>query len=171
MSININRNANDPFYRYKMPSPLVRLAGKGNGSYIFIDNIEDICKSLNTPLPILMTHISRVLGSNYNEKKNTITGHYTVDEIINTIYNYIDYFILCEKCNIPELTPSIEGEKKNKILNVCCSACGHDYTLTTQNKINLKTLEQIIKHYSVNEYKPSKGTMVTSNFDPFNPLF
>lgn len=168
MSININRESDDPFYRYKMPDVKVRQAGKGNGCYTFIDNIEDICRAINTPSNILLNYIARNLGSNLNEKKVTITGHYTYEQILNTIYDYIDYFVLCHKCSIPELTPEIEGSKKKKKLFYSCSACGTKYDVYSDTKSILKTIDSIIKYYSINEFVPSKGTMVNMEVDNFS---
>lgn len=168
MSININRESNDPFYRYKMPDVKVRQAGKGNGCYTFIDNIEDICKAINTPSIILLNYMARILGSSFNEKKMTITGHYTYEQILNVMYDYIDYFVLCHQCYIPELTPRIEGKKKKKQLFYSCSACGKEYDVYSDTKSLSKTIESIIKYYSINEYVPTKGTMVDSVFNQFS---
>lgn len=167
MSININRKSEDPFYRYKMPDIKIRQAGKGNGCYTFIDNIEDICKAINTPSIILFNYITRVLGSSFNDKKQTITGHHTNDQILNVIYDYIDFFVLCNKCTIPELTPKIIGNKKKKSLFFTCSACGKEYDVYSDNKVYSKTIDSIIKYYSIHEYVPTKGTMVNISSDPF----
>jgi translation initiation factor 5 len=170
MSININRKSDDIFYRYKMPDIKVRQAGKGNGCYTFIDNIEDICKSINTPSIILLNYIARVLGSNFNDKKQTITGHYTYNQMLNIMYDYIDYFVLCNRCTIPELTPKIVGDKKKKSLFYSCSACGKEYNLYSDTKIYSKTIDSIIKYYNIHKYIPTKGTMVNISSDPFQTL-
>ena len=65
MSINVNPNAEDAFYRYKMPRliakvrcatsfaymPLLQLQveGKGNGIKTVIPNMTEIAKALNRP--------------------------------------------------------------------------------------------------------------------------
>jgi translation initiation factor 5 len=170
MSININRDADDPFYRYKMPDLKIRQTGRGNGCFTIIDNIEEICKAINTPNTILLNYIARGLGSNFNEKKNTLTGHYTYDKILHILYDYITFFVLCHNCLIPELTPKIFGNKKNKKLQYSCSACGSEYELYSDTKIYSKTIENIIKYYSIHEYVPTKGTMVNTTTDVFQPF-
>lgn len=154
--MNVNRNIQDPFYRYKMPKINSRQAGQGNGCYTFLDNISDVSNSINTPNQILFSYITNSLGTSYNEKKQTITGHYTDEEITNCIYDYIDSFVLCKKCTIPEIIINIEGTKKKKKINCKCSACGVEYKLDSNKKTDSKVIEQIIKYYSTNEFISNK---------------
>ena len=49
-----------------------------------------------------------------NEKDNSLPGHHNVDEITDIIYQYIDKFVICPKCSIPELLPFVEGRRKEK---------------------------------------------------------
>ena len=170
MSININRETDDPFYRYKMPDIKIRQAGKGNGCYTFIDNIEDISKAINTPSVILFNYIARALGSSFNDKKQTITGHYTYDQILNVIYDYINYFVLCHRCTIPELTPKIIGNKKRNLFFILVQLVVKNMMYIPDNKIYSKTIDSIIKYYSIHEYVPTKGTMVNVSSDPFQPF-
>ena len=86
--INVN-NSNDLFYRYKMEKVNIINKGFGNGLFTIINNLENIAKSINTPLEILYKYIATDLGSNYNEKKKSINGHYTQEKIQESIYKYI----------------------------------------------------------------------------------
>lgn len=171
--MNINRNNNDNNYRYKMPKLVSRLCGRGNGSFTILDNLTDISETLNTPFSILFNFIARSLGSSCNEDKKSITGHYQTDELIEQIYKFIEFFVLCQKCFIPELTVEIMGSKKKKHLNVVCSACGNSMTLTSNSKIFDKTIEHFIKYYEKNTFTIKKGNMVEqeiTNENLFNPF-
>ena len=64
--MNINPDTQDLNYRYKMPQIMVRQAGRGNGSYTFLDNINEVAISINTPPVVLLNFITRSLGSSYN---------------------------------------------------------------------------------------------------------
>jgi len=97
--ININ-NLDDPFYRYKMPA--IKLTSNNNKT--FIQNIEDIANHINTPLEILIKYVSYSLGTNYNNKDMSFTGLYNNNKLQDIIYNYINEFVICKTCNIPELT-------------------------------------------------------------------
>ena len=171
--MNINHNIEDTDYRYKMPELEVRLAGRGNGSYTILDNIDRVSESLCTPTIILLNFIARSIGSSSNENKKTITGHYNVEQLTKHIYNYIDYFVLCNKCTIPELIPTIIGKKKRKKLQMTCSACGKNTILESSAKLHNKTIEHMIKYYTKNKYTISKGNIVVkeeNDMDSFNPF-
>jgi len=161
MSININ-NTDDEDYRYKMPKISIKLGGAGNGIFTTINNMNEIAESLNTPPDIIYKYISYTLGSAFNEKKNTFTGHHTNIQYI--IYDYINFFVLCPTCNIPELTYALQKiNSKNYNLISKCSACGNNHTLKSTNKINEKTMETIIKFMvKDNTWSVKSGNMINS---------
>ena len=47
--ININRQTNDMFYRYKMPKLLAKVEGTGNGIKTVLVNLSAIAKALIRP--------------------------------------------------------------------------------------------------------------------------
>lgn len=49
MALNINRNVDDMFYRYKMPRLLAKVEGKGNGIKTVVVNMPEVAKALNRP--------------------------------------------------------------------------------------------------------------------------
>ena len=154
--MNIN-DSDDFFYRYKMPILDINQYGKGNGKFTNLVNINDVCNAINTPLKILMVYLTQSLGTNY--KETSLNGHYNKDDLINLIIKFNKEFILCQKCNIPELTPSIEGKKKNIKLIYSCSACGEIYEKKTSGKINDKTIDAIINYYKVNQFIKTNGNV------------
>jgi translation initiation factor 5 len=144
--ININ-NSNDPNYRYKMPCVNIITGGAGNGKFTLIKNINEIAESINTPPDIINKFISYTLGSAFNEKKNTITGHH--NNIQDIIFQYINTFVMCKTCNIPELTYSLNKISSKKINLECrCSACGITNSIVSNNKIIDKCVDTIIKYLS-----------------------
>ena len=142
----MNINKSDDFnYRYKMPSINIKLGGSGNGIYTILNNIEDIAPCINTPSEILYKYISYVCGSAFNEKKKCITGHHT--NIQDIIFEYIDEFVICKICGIPELTYELEKvNSKNYNVQCKCTACGNINNISGNNKINTKCLENIQKY-------------------------
>lgn len=149
--------SDDLFYRYKMPVLNIDQYGRGNGKFTNLTNIEDICNSINTPLKILMVYLTQSLGTNY--KDTSLNGHYNKNELIDLIIRFNKEFILCEKCNIPELTPNIEGKKRNIKLIYSCSACGEMYEKISNGKINGKTMDAIINYYKVNDFVKTNGNL------------
>ena len=121
-TLNINGDENDPYYRYKMPRLFSLKAGKGNGCFTILENLPDVTKAFNHPASIVFKYMGSSLGSNTTESKWSITGHYTDEELIALLYQYINSFVICPHCGIPELMPSVEGKKKNKKLVLSCSS-------------------------------------------------
>jgi len=68
MSLNVNRNVADAFYRYKMPKLLAKVEGKGNGIKTVIVNMVEIAKALGRPPTCTKLFI-------YSNLVNTQFGH------------------------------------------------------------------------------------------------
>lgn len=156
--INVN-NSDDPNYRYKMPCVNIEMGGAGNGKFTIIKNINDIAECINTPPEIINKFISYVLGSAFNDKKNTITGQH--NNIQDIVYQYINAFVICKTCNIPELTYSLNKISSKKINLECrCSACGTIHSIISHNKIIDKCIDTIIKYLTKEgTWTISKGKM------------
>lgn len=56
MSINICRDNNDPFYRYKMPPIQAKIEGRGNGIKTVVMNTMDVARALNRPAPYIIKY-------------------------------------------------------------------------------------------------------------------
>jgi translation initiation factor 2 beta subunit (eIF-2beta)/eIF-5 len=160
MSININ-NSDDENYRYKMPKISLTFGGSGNGVFTLLNNIDDISESINTPSEILCKFIAYTLGSSYNEKKKTITGqHANIQEII---FDYINNFVICQTCGIPEISYSLNKISAKKYnLESKCSACGNISYPKSNNKITEKCIDIINKYLNKpnTQWTTKKGLMV-----------
>jgi translation initiation factor 2 beta subunit (eIF-2beta)/eIF-5 len=168
MRININ-NSNDKFYRYKMDSvEITNFSSKK--PYTMINNIESICKELGHPSTILVKYIANLFSTSCNESKKSLNGIYNMNQIQDAIYSYINNFVLCIKCNIPEIIPFIQGTKKNKVLSLKCNACGHINNINSTDKNIIKGIDIILKYLQKNEWKVSKGIIVENKFDPFSNI-
>ena len=173
-TLNINGDNNDNFYRYKMPTLVSSKTGRGNGCFTLLVNLQEVTNSFNHPASIVLKYIGNVLGSNTTESKWSLTGHYDNDKLLQVLYMYINSFVICSNCGIPELLPSTEGNKKNIKLIMSCSACGHLFEMKESSKDKIKGIDMIIKYLDKKEWKIKKGTMVlqednsiTKNNSPF----
>ncbi len=61
MSINIRRDVDDMFYRYKMPKLQAKIEGKGNGIKTLVVNMVDVAKSLNRPPTCKISSICQII--------------------------------------------------------------------------------------------------------------
>ena len=159
--MNIN-NSTDISYRYKMEPIHVSLTGRGSNCHTILTNIINICNSINTSKDILINYIANALGCSYNDI--SLKGHYDKEVIQKHIFNFINFAVICNKCNIPELVPAVIKNNKNTYLKMTCSACGHTYELIGNNKINQKLVDFMIKYYSLNQFTPKKGSLVMQPF-------
>jgi len=165
--ININ-NSTDINYRYQMPKVSVKFSGNGNGKYTIINNMNDIANAINSPPEIIYKYISYSCGSAYNEKDNSINGHHK--NIQNIIFDYINNFVICSTCNIPELNYYLEKKSSKKYNLICkCSACGTIQTLKNNSKLNNKCIDTINKYLlKENEWITTNGSMVLQDNDLIN---
>jgi translation initiation factor 5 len=162
--LNINGKVDDS-YRYKMPALKSTINGKGNGIFTIVTNINDVSKYINQPPTLLLKFLSVYNGSMANEEKMSITGGYSSDELQKALQVYINRFVICPKCGVPETIPQLKKEsKKNVTLELKCSSCGTVSPVTCNNKNEMKASELIIKYLEKNNWSIStKGTMVTSD--------
>jgi translation initiation factor 5 len=110
---NINKN-NDVYYRYKMPIPCI----KNVKNTTIIENLKDIANSLKCPAEYIIIFLKTELGTNtvISSDKAIINGHHSKDIINLNLEKFINMFILCPKCSLPEC--DFNGKKLN------CRACG-----------------------------------------------
>jgi translation initiation factor 5 len=164
--LNVN-GKDDLSYRYKMEPINSNINGKGNGVYTTILNLKKVAKYLNQPSVLLLKYLSLHFGSICNEEKNTITGGYSTDELQKALQLYINRFVICPSCLVPETIPQINKvNKKSNILEVKCSSCGKTSEIKCNNKLESKTSDLILRFLEKNDWViSSKGMMVnqTSN--------
>ena len=159
--LNIN-NKIDPNYRYKMQSACISHTGSGKNSNTIINNLDKIADNLGHMGLIILKFISYRFGTNIDKKKKSIKGHYTQSNIQDEIFNYINFFVICSNCEIPELIPQlkIKSKKKTDVL-FKCSACGKFSTIQKSlETFNKKTIDSIKKCLEKDEWIIKKGIIV-----------
>ena len=97
-----------PNYRYKMPRLNTTQSGSGKNSYTYLTNLKVISDSFGHVNSILLKFIGFRLGTNVDSNKNSIKGHYSTEDLQREIYEYINKFVICPNCGIPELIPELE---------------------------------------------------------------
>ena len=63
MALNVNRNVQDSFYRYKMPRLVAKVEGKGNGIKTVIVNMVDVARALARPPTYVTKYFGCELGA------------------------------------------------------------------------------------------------------------
>jgi translation initiation factor 2 beta subunit (eIF-2beta)/eIF-5 len=122
----------DPYYRYQMSKMDVRK----ERTKVSITNIEKVTKDLKVPSSdVIITYIGKKMSAKPKVEKSgkstrVIFALNTDPSVIEqTIYHFIEAFVLCPVCKLPELTYSTNANTKKPNLTISCNACGHNSVL------------------------------------------
>lgn len=125
----------DPEYRYKMPTVFGKQEGRGNGSKTVIPNITDLGFSLHRDPGEVNKFFGCELGAQTTYNKETdravVNGHHTDKALQQLVHKYIEGFVLCPNCGLPET----EYKIKSGIINHKCAACGHKAMVDMTHKL------------------------------------
>jgi translation initiation factor 5 len=135
MAININRNVDDAFYRYKMPRLVAKVEGKGNGIKTVIANMVDIAKALNRPPTYPTKYFGCELGAQTQfDNKNDryiVNGDHDAAKLQDLLDGFIRRFVLCQECDNPETILAIKGQR----ISLTCKACGFVTNIDPRQKL------------------------------------
>jgi len=135
MALNVNRNVQDAFYRYKMPRIQAKVEGKGNGIKTVLVNMVDVARALARPPTYVTKYFGCELGAqtqyDIKNERYIVNGNHDAAKLQDMLDGFIKKFVLCEKCDNPETVMKV---KKNMI-GASCKACGHIYTMDMRHKL------------------------------------
>ncbi|CAF1048701.1 unnamed protein product [Adineta ricciae] len=130
--INVNRQTNDMFYRYKMPKLIAKVEGTGNGIKTVVVNATAIAKALNRPTTYVTKFFGCELGAqvqmNAKEDRYIVNGSHDCEKLQNLLDGFIKRFVLCPNCDNPETQLSFRKRNGGEIHQVC-AACGYQGTI------------------------------------------
>ena len=156
-SEDIETKGKDTSYRYKMPPIAGKFEGSGNGSKTALLNIVKLACALHCEPDILVKFFGIEIGTqsswNSNTERAIVNGFHTQQYLQKLTYEFINHFVLCPKCGLPETILKVKGSKKNSSVYHKCNACG------TRTIINHKLCNYIIaqSHKENKEKKGKKG--------------
>ena len=114
----------DPSYRYKMPKIMGKVEGRGNGIKTVLVNVVEVAQSLNREPAEVTKFFGTELGAQtiYSEESDraVVNGAHTENDLQEKIKVYIEKFVLCATCKLPETHYKI----KDGVINQKCLACG-----------------------------------------------
>ena len=152
--VNIRRDVDDKFYRYRMPLLQTKIEGKGNGIKTVIPNMSDIARSLSRPPTYPTKFFGCELGAqtSFDEKNDRyiVNGAHDADRLRELLDGFIDKFVLCGDCKNPETDLKIL--KDGDILRNC-KACGKRTGVDMKHKLTTF----IVKHPPPKRVKGAKG--------------
>jgi len=130
----------DPMYRYKMAQMQLKIEGRGNGIKTNIVNLDLVAKDLRVPpeYPLKFFGIEKASQTKITETGTgvnaIVNGSFTEDQLRPVLDKFIEKYVLCQKCKLPEVVMCVE---KNQVKGEC-NGCG--WTGKMDNKHSLAKL-------------------------------
>lgn len=138
----INHTVDDPFYRYQMNK--LNVVSQRNTTAI--TNIEEVSKDIDRDPLILIEYLKCKFNITFVYKKGILTTakNVTYDEATYAIKEFLDYYVLCSKCHLPETYYEI-SDNIVQIICKCCSNTENLENVTKSNKTAKKAMNNITK--------------------------
>lgn len=98
MSVNVNRNVSDVFYRYKMPRLMAKVEGKGNGIKTVIVNMAEVAKALGRPPTYPTKYFGCELGAqtqfDFKNERFIVNGSHDASKLQDLLDGFIRKYAL-----------------------------------------------------------------------------
>ncbi|THV07288.1 hypothetical protein K435DRAFT_742330 [Dendrothele bispora CBS 962.96] len=137
--VNIRRDVDDKFYRYRMPLLTTKIEGKGNGIKTVIPNMVDVARALSRPPTYPTKFFGCELGAQttFDEKNERyiVNGAHNADRLRELLDGFIDKFVLCKSCKNPETDLVIIKQGRNEDIIRDCKACGERTGVDMRHKL------------------------------------
>lgn len=125
--VNIPSTCTDPSYRYKMPRLVTKIEGRGNGTKTSVCNMGDVARPVKRRPEETTKWFGYELGasSKYTNKEGEgerclINGGHNTDVFQALLDKFIEKYVLCENCKLPEIDMMV----KKGLVAGKCKACG-----------------------------------------------
>jgi len=135
---NIPSTNTDPQYRYKMPRLMAKVEGRGNGIKTCIVNMGEVARAIKRPPQYVTKFFGNDLGaqSTYTNKegegeRSIVRGAHQVEDLRTSLDKFIEKYVCCENCHLPEIDMFI----KKGIIQGRCNACGWQGELDNVDKL------------------------------------
>eukprot|EP00808_Paulinella_micropora_P005301 g50651.t1 len=135
---NIGGDQGDKFFRYKMPDLMSKVEKPNtNGQQTVVLNIAEISKALKINPEYPTRFFGYELGAQATFMDTSdrtcaiLKGIHQPAELRRLLEKFINMFILCPTCKLPETRLSV----KKKSVYATCASCGYDGPLTHGHKL------------------------------------
>ncbi|KAJ3711956.1 domain found in IF2B/IF5-domain-containing protein [Lentinula raphanica] len=137
--VNIRRDVDDKFYRYRMPLLTIKIEGKGNGIKTVIPNMADVARALSRPPSYPTKFFGCELGAqtSFDEKNERyiVNGAHDANRLRELLDGFIDKFVLCKSCKNPETELIILKQGRSEDIIRDCKACGERTGVDMRHKL------------------------------------
>lgn len=91
--------SDDPFYRYKMP----QLAITHCKNSTILNNLDNVSLALHCSSTAILKYLSTNIGTSAQVNEKSLSGKHSTDKISKLIEEFINKYVLCSSCGLPEL--------------------------------------------------------------------
>ena len=128
--VNVD-GSDDPGYRYRMPRAEVGMERRGT----LLKNCGEIARALHRPPQYLAKFCGLLLGCNSEfdeeQKAAVIRGEHLPETVHGLVRKFVDGWVLCGTCNLPETRLEV-GKAK---VTFDCKACGARRSASAEHKL------------------------------------
>jgi translation initiation factor 5 len=140
-----------------MPAVYGKIEGRGNGIKTVIPNVSEVALSLHRAPGEVNKFFGCELGAQTTYSADTdravVNGAHTDAVLQSLIHRYIEVFVLCPQCGLPETDYKI----KNDCIYHKCAACGTKEMVDMSHKLCTYILAQDKKAKKEAKGKDKKG--------------
>ncbi|EJF55714.1 translation initiation factor [Dichomitus squalens] len=162
--VNIRRDVDDKFYRYRMPVLTTKIEGKGNGIKTVLPNMSDVARALSRPPTYPTKFFGCELGAqtSFDEKNDRyiVNGAHDATKLRELLDVFIEKFVLCKACKNPETDLIIT--KTEEIIRDC-KACGERTGVDMRHKLTTFIVKNPPKNPKKSKSKKGSGDSPTPN--------
>ncbi|KAF8625379.1 hypothetical protein AX15_005410 [Amanita polypyramis BW_CC] len=137
--VNIRRDVDDKFYRYRMPLLTTKIEGKGNGIKTVVPNMSDVARALSRPPTYTTKFFGCELGAqtSFDEKNDRyiVNGAHDANRLRELLDVFIEKFVLCKSCKNPETELIITKSGRVEDIIRDCKACGERTGVDMRHKL------------------------------------
>nr|XP_002125498.1 eukaryotic translation initiation factor 5 isoform X1 [Ciona intestinalis] len=155
--LNVNRDVQDVFYRYKMPCIIAKVEGKGNGVKTVIVNMSDVAKAIGRPATYACKFFGCELGAqtqfDLKNDRYIVNGSHENTRLQDMLDIFIKKFVLCNECENPETTMIV----KRGTIGLVCKACGNQSLVDLRHKLCTYIIKNPPQKDKKEKSKPTKG--------------
>ncbi|MGA9139826.1 MAG: translation initiation factor IF-2 subunit beta [Methanocella sp.] len=107
--------------RFEVPAAKVTREGKKT----IVANFGDICSKLNRDPDAVAKYLMRELGTagSRHDSRISLNGTFSENDINAIIKKYVESFVMCRECHLPDTRLQKEGRRAF----IRCEACGAKY--------------------------------------------
>ncbi|KII85210.1 hypothetical protein PLICRDRAFT_145990 [Plicaturopsis crispa FD-325 SS-3] len=167
--VNIRRDVDDKFYRYRMPVLLTKIEGKGNGIKTVIPNMADVARALSRPPTYPTKFFGCELGAQTSvDEKNDryiVNGAHDAARLRELLDGFIEKFVLCRACKNPETDLVVTTKNRHEDIVRDCKACGELTGVDMRHKLTTFILKNPPKNAKKGKKKGGNGEANNGNGD------